>query len=127
MWEDPHATLRALGVDDAGSVLDLGCGDGFFTVPLAELVDGPVYGVDDGESLASAVRSVLAGGGRFAVVDRHDRLRAETVVDGEARSPPTEMRLTAGETREAVEPAGSDHVETVELQPYHYGVVFERT
>lgn len=94
---------------------------------MAELVDGPVYGVDDRESLADAVRSVLADGGRFAVVDRYDRLRAETVVGGEGRGPPTEMRLTPGETREAVEPAGFDHVETVGLQPYHYGVVFERT
>jgi SAM-dependent methyltransferase len=177
LWEDPHATLRALGVDDAGSVLDLGCGDGFFTVPVAELVDGPVYGVDldvdllettrgyaaeagvdvntiagdarnlssllaervdyvllantfhgvdDREDLADAVRSVLADGGRFAVVNWHARPRAETVVDGEARGPPTELRLTPEETREAVEPAGFDHVETVELQPYHYGVVFER-
>lgn len=177
LWDEPHATLRALSVDQASSVLDLGCGDGFFTIPLAELVDGPVsavdldedhlervrsaaaeagvdvntvagdarelpslltervdyvllantfHGVDDPESLAASVRAVLRPGGRFGVVNWHDRPREETTVAGEVRGPPEELRLSPEATREAIEPAGFDHVETVELPPYHYGVVFER-
>lgn len=177
LWDDPHATLRALGVDDADSVLDLACGDGFFTVPLAELVDGPVYGVDlDSDllaslrtsaaeagvdvtpiagdarhlssllsrrvncvllantfhgveqkvELASAVRAVLEPGGRFVVVNWHARPREETVVAGAVRGPPTELRMAPNDTREAVEAGGFEYVETVELPPYHYGVVFER-
>jgi SAM-dependent methyltransferase len=177
LWDDPDATLRALGVDDATSVLDVGCGDGFFTIPLAERVDGPVYaldldldhldcvrteateagvdvhtvagdardlpsllsdrvdyvllantfhGVDDPKALAATVRDVLEDGGRFGVVNWHDLPREETTVAGEVRGPPEELRLSPEATREAIEPAGFDHVETVELPPYHYGVVFER-
>ena len=177
LWDDPEATLRTLGADEATSVLDLACGDGYFTVPLAELVDGPVYGVDldpdclarlrdaaaeaevdvscvagdarelpsllaepvdyvllantfhgvdDQGGLATAVRDVLASGGRFAIVNWHDQPREETTVAGAVRGPPTELRMTAEETRDVVEAAGFETVETVELPPYHYGVVFER-
>jgi SAM-dependent methyltransferase len=177
LWDDPLATLRALGLDEANSVLDLGCGDGFFTVPLAELVDGPVYAVDldvdhletarayadeagvdvyiiagdardlssllservdyvllantfhgaeDPTALAASVRAVLDEGGRFGIINWHALPREETVVAGEVRGPPEELRLTPEETRASVEPAGFDHVETVDLPPYHYGIVFER-
>ncbi|SDL94051.1 Methyltransferase domain-containing protein [Halogranum gelatinilyticum] len=177
LWDDPETTLRTLGADDADSVLDLACGDGFFTVPLAELVDGPVYGVDldpdylarlrdyaaesdadvtpiagdardlpslltepvdyvllantfhgvdDQEGLANAVYDVLEPGGRFAIVNWHDRPREETTVTGTVRGPPTDLRMTPDETREVVEAGGFATVETVELPPYHYGVIFER-
>lgn len=177
LWDDPYATLRALGADEADSVLDLACGDGFFTIPLAELVDGAVYGVDldadclarlrdyateagvdvtpiagdarhlssllaepvdyvllantfhgvgDQEGLAVAVHDVLEPGGRFVVVNWHDLPREETTVTGAVRGPPTELRMTPDETREVVEAAGFEAVETVELPPYHYGVVFEK-
>lgn len=177
LWDDPEATLRALGADEATAVLDLACGDGFFTIPLAALVDGPVYGVDldpdyltrlrdyaaeadadvtcvagdarnlsslltepvdyvllantfhgvdDQEGLATAVYDVLEPGGRFVIVNWHDQPREETTVAGSVRGPPTDLRMAPEETRTVVEAAGFEAVETVELPPYHYGVVFER-
>ena len=45
----------------------------------------------------------------------------------EPRGPPAGLRMTPDETIEAVEPAGFETAEPVELDPYHYGVVFRRT
>lgn len=46
LWPDPKATLRAMGVREGMTVLDLCCGDGLFTAPLAQLVDGQVHALD---------------------------------------------------------------------------------
>jgi len=40
LWPDPQAVLQQLGLQAGQSVVDLCCGDGHFTVPLAHLV-GP--------------------------------------------------------------------------------------
>lgn len=46
LWLDPAAVLRALGIEPGMIVVDLCCGDGYFTAPLAVLVHGKVYGLD---------------------------------------------------------------------------------
>ena len=46
LWPDPEATLRALGLKPGLKVVDLCCGDGYFTAPLARLVGGGVIAVD---------------------------------------------------------------------------------
>ena len=46
LWPDPEGVLRALGIEPHMTVVDLCCGDGYFTAPLARLVEGRVYGVD---------------------------------------------------------------------------------
>lgn len=40
LWPDPEGVLRRLGVDFGVTVLDLCCGDGHFTAPLAHIVGG---------------------------------------------------------------------------------------
>lgn len=40
LWPDPEAVLRRLGIDFGTTVLDLCCGDGHFTAPLAHIVGG---------------------------------------------------------------------------------------
>lgn len=40
LWPDPESVLRRLGIDFGVTVLDLCCGDGHFTVPLAHIVGG---------------------------------------------------------------------------------------
>ncbi|MBL4614085.1 MAG: class I SAM-dependent methyltransferase [Magnetovibrio sp.] len=40
LWPDPESVLRRLGIDFGTSVLDLCCGDGHFTAPLAHIVGG---------------------------------------------------------------------------------------
>lgn len=47
-WQDPLRICREIGVKKGMVVADLGCGPGFFTLPIASLVgpDGIVYAVD---------------------------------------------------------------------------------
>lgn len=112
---------------------DLVAGDAY---ELARLVPAPVdfvflanvfHGVPDRPRLAGAARQVLAPGGRFAVVNWHRRPRAETTVLGEPRGPRTELRITPQQTIDAVAPTGLTFVELVELPPYHYAAIFERS
>jgi SAM-dependent methyltransferase len=46
LWPRPEETLRALGIESRMTVLDLCCGDGYFTAPLARLVQGKVFALD---------------------------------------------------------------------------------
>jgi SAM-dependent methyltransferase len=176
LFPDPAALLHDLGLADVGSLADVACGNGYFAVPAAGLVEtvyaidldtdlldaleahaaregvavepiegdardlpdllpDPVaavllantfHGVDDRAGLAHAVRESLVPGGRFAVVNWHARPREETTVLGEPRGPPTEVRITPAETRAAVERVGFRVAEELDLEPYHYAVVFER-
>jgi SAM-dependent methyltransferase len=177
LWPDPAAVLAAAGVRSGDLVVDLCCGDGWFTLPLAKIarrvvavdidaalvetartrlgeagatncafVTGDAYdlpalvgetvdhvflanafhGVPDKTRLARAVASVLAPGGRFAIVNWHERPREETRVLGQPRGPASELRMTPGATIAAVEPSGLRVVATADVSPHHYGVVFAR-
>lgn len=46
LWPDPAGVLRSLGIEPDMTVLDLCCGDGYFTASLAKLVLGRVYTLD---------------------------------------------------------------------------------
>lgn len=46
LWPRPAQTLKALGIEPRMTVLDLCCGDGYFTAPLANLVQGKVIALD---------------------------------------------------------------------------------
>jgi predicted methyltransferase len=91
------------------------------------LLANTFHGVPEQTALARAVAAALKPGGRFAVVNWHKRPREETTVLGEARGPRTELRMSPEETRAAVEPAGFELKNLIELPPYHYGAVFRRT
>jgi ubiquinone/menaquinone biosynthesis C-methylase UbiE len=47
-WRKPETTLKAVGLRSGMVFMDIGCGDGFFTLPAARLVGkkGAVYAVD---------------------------------------------------------------------------------
>ena len=85
------------------------------------------HGVPDPTRLAQAVRKILKPAGRFAVINWHRRPREETTILGESHGPRTELRISPEETIKSVEAGGLKHVQLVELPPYHYGVVFERS
>jgi len=65
LWPDPEGVLRRLGVDFGMTVLDLCCGDGHFTAPMAHIVGGigRVMALDlDGDMIEQAkVRPKAAG------------------------------------------------------------------
>jgi ubiquinone/menaquinone biosynthesis C-methylase UbiE len=54
-WQNPEAILAEIGVEPGQTFIDLGCGQGFFTIPAAHRVGthGLVYALDSSsESLA---------------------------------------------------------------------------
>jgi len=63
LWPRPEQTLRSIGITPGMTVLDLCCGDGYFTAPLARLVEGKLIALDiDGDMLDVAKREVAAAG-----------------------------------------------------------------
>ena len=61
LWPDPEQTLEMLGIGPDTSVADVGCGDGYFTLPAARLVnEAPVYAIDIDEELLEAVDTAAA-------------------------------------------------------------------
>jgi len=177
LWPDPAKVLAEMGVKPGGVAIDLCCGDGLFTVPLARIakrvyaididpvmldraralvaearaencefvvadamaIDAAVrepvdyvflantfHGVPDQLGLARAVAVLLKPKGLFRIINWHRRPRGETVVLGQPRGPKTEMRIEANDVTAIVQPAGLLLNRTVELPPYHYGVVFHK-
>lgn len=64
LWPDPEASLCALGVRPGMSVLDLCCGDGYFTAPLARIVAGQVDALDLDPAMIEKARAELASQGQ---------------------------------------------------------------
>lgn len=103
---------------------------------LSALVQEPVdfvfmanafHGVPDRPRLAAAVRATLKSGGRFAIVNWQQWPREETVILGEPRGPKTELRLSPEQTIEAVEAGGLKLVHVVNILPFHYAAIFEKS
>ncbi|UCH74425.1 MAG: class I SAM-dependent methyltransferase [Rhodospirillales bacterium] len=63
LWPDPDGTLRALSITAEMTVLDLCCGDGWFTAPLARLTGGKVYALDLDPAMLAAARAEVATAG----------------------------------------------------------------
>lgn len=56
LFPDPSGLLRTLGVREGMTALDLCCGDGYFTAPLARIVGGRVYALDFDSDLIARAR-----------------------------------------------------------------------
>lgn len=84
------------------------------------------HGVPDRPRLARAVGAILKPDGKLAIVNWHPKPRETTIVLGEPRGPKTELRMSPGQTIEAVEAGGLKFKELVDVPPYHYGAIFER-
>jgi ubiquinone/menaquinone biosynthesis C-methylase UbiE len=64
-WHNPETTLKEVGVRSGMIFMDIGCGNGFFTIPAAEQVgeNGKVYAVDaSAEAVETVKRKVAAKG-----------------------------------------------------------------
>ena len=85
------------------------------------------HGVTDRARLAQAVKNAMETDGSFAIVNWHKRPREETPILGEPRGPKTELRMSPEETIKSVEGRGLKFTKIVEVPPYHYGVVFNRS
>lgn len=69
LWPDPRGTLESLGIGDCRSLLDVCCGDGHFTIPAADLVSGPVYGVDLDPKLLGTLESRVGATERLETIE----------------------------------------------------------
>ena len=67
LWPNSEDVVRSLGVTSGMVVLDLCCGDGYFTAPLARIVGGKVYGVDIDPAMLERTRAELARPGTTAL------------------------------------------------------------
>jgi ubiquinone/menaquinone biosynthesis C-methylase UbiE len=64
-WQDPEAILLDIGVKPGMTLIDIGCGEGFFALPAARLTgrQGKVYGLDtDVTSIKEIRRKASAEG-----------------------------------------------------------------
>jgi ubiquinone/menaquinone biosynthesis C-methylase UbiE len=86
-----------------------------------------LHGVPDRPRLARAVHDVLKSGGQFAAVNWHPRAREQTTVLGQPRGPKTELRMSSEMTAKEMAVGGLRFLRTVEVPPYHYGSIFERS
>jgi SAM-dependent methyltransferase len=175
LWPAPAKVLVEMGVEPGMVVVDLCCGDGLFTAPLARIADRvyaididpamldrararaaaagaancefvvadamtidmvvpepadyvflAFHGVSDQLGLARAVAASVKPQGQFGIVNWHRRPREDTLLVGQPRGPKTEMRIEAHDVAAIVKPAGLLVNRTIELPPYHYGVVLRR-
>jgi SAM-dependent methyltransferase len=112
--------------------LRLIAGDAYSIAKLAGPADfvfmaNAFHGVPDRSQLAQAVARALKTDGYFAIVNWHKRPREETPILGELRGPKTELRMLPEETIKSVEGRRLKFTKIVEVPPYHYGVVFQRS
>lgn len=61
LWPHPQKILEKLGIGPGAVVADLCCGNGYFTIPLAQLTGSKTYGIDLDEALLEEARKVAHG------------------------------------------------------------------
>jgi ubiquinone/menaquinone biosynthesis C-methylase UbiE len=64
-WQDPEGILTSVGVKAGMVFMDIGCGEGYFTLPAARMVgpEGSVYAVDiDIDAIDHLIRTATAEG-----------------------------------------------------------------
>ena len=62
LWSDPERTVAALGIEPGMRVIDLCCGDGLFTVPMARLA-AEVVAIDLDPNMLARTQARLDAGG----------------------------------------------------------------
>ncbi|WP_436902525.1 class I SAM-dependent methyltransferase [Halovenus halobia] len=61
LWPTPGETLREFGLESGESVVEIGSGNGYFTLPAARIVaPEPVYALDLDETLLDELESLAA-------------------------------------------------------------------
>ena len=60
LWPEPDAVIRRVGVKAGMKILDLCCGDGYFTAPMAKLANTTVYALDIDPAMLEAARQEAA-------------------------------------------------------------------
>lgn len=62
LWPDPDGVVRALRIERGMTVVDLGCGDGYFTAAIARQIDpGRVVGLDLDPAMLEQAQAACEG------------------------------------------------------------------
>lgn len=62
LWPDPDGVVRALRIEPGMTVVDLGCGDGYFTAAIARQIDsGRVIGFDLDPAMLAQAKAACDG------------------------------------------------------------------
>jgi ubiquinone/menaquinone biosynthesis C-methylase UbiE len=69
-WQDPESILAAAGLHPGMIFIDIGCGQGFFTIPAAKIVgvQGRVYALDINPANTDRLRNKLSDEGLNNVI-----------------------------------------------------------
>ena len=61
-WQNPEAILSHIGVRPGQTLVDVGCGEGYFAIPAARLVGemGKVYGIDTNAEAIRRLKGKMA-------------------------------------------------------------------
>lgn len=64
-WQDPEQVLDTISIKPGSTVVDLACGPGFFTIPIARKITtiGTVYAVDSNPTMIDHLQRNLAAAG----------------------------------------------------------------
>lgn len=91
------------------------------------LLANAFHGIGEPSQVTREMVAGLADDGRLVVVNWRSLPREATTVAGDPRGPPTELRLSPEETEARISDATDVRLtETVDIPPYHYGLVFGR-
>ena len=60
LWPEPREVVQRLRIASGMTIVDLCCGDGFFTAPLAKLTNGKVYAIDIDREMPDQARAEAA-------------------------------------------------------------------
>jgi SAM-dependent methyltransferase len=76
LWPDPREVLQKIGLSEGASAVDLCCGDGYFTAPMALLSGREICAVEIDPAMLAAARDEVARAGvdnvRFVEGDAMD-------------------------------------------------------
>lgn len=62
LWPAPDAVIKALQIESGMAVIDLGCGDGYFTAAIARRIDpGRVIGIDLDPAMLEQAKAACDG------------------------------------------------------------------
>lgn len=86
-WQDPESILEGIGMREGMAFADIGCGDGFFTLPAARIagVSGRVFGVDTDRDALGGLREKAGAEGleniELAEAEGESTLQCEACMD----------------------------------------------
>ncbi|MGC8608518.1 MAG: class I SAM-dependent methyltransferase [Thermoplasmata archaeon] len=78
-WENPDDVFKDVPFERIHTAVDLGCGPGFFTIPIAEKIsDGYVYAIDANENMLEALKKRVPKG----MIDRIKTINSTATYTG---------------------------------------------